>query len=403
MSLRSHIRRWWDAVLQIGALPGETAVRRGGRRIIVGYFVIGSVTRMIAVFEEFGRGSQEGWVDLLSTCANLLLLALLWRKPTWFIPIVNTAIAVVIVEVLAATVLLGGIVPGEVVILFGILAVVGALIVLRIRDAFLWCVVYVFSLVLAVLLPERIGPTQPNDWSTGGIVFNIVLVTLFLFAGMAYFVRQRDRFQHESDELLHSILPDEIAARLKVERSMIADDYSSGSILFADVVGFTPLSSGMTPTELVGLLNTLFSTFDGFVDELGLEKIKTIGDAYMVAAGVPRPRPDHADAIAELALRIRRHTAENEIEGHAISMRIGINSGPMIAGIVGTHKFAYDLWGDVVNTASRMESNGLPGSIQVTDSTRRLLQDAFDFESRGTVSIKGKGDMETFLLLDRKA
>jgi guanylate cyclase len=369
---------------------------------MVGYFVIGSVTRVFAVFEEFGQGSQEGWVDLLSACANLVLLVVLWRKPTWFIPIVNIAIGVAMVEGLAATVLLGGIVPGELVILFGVLAVVGALIVLRIRDAFLWCLVYLTSLVVAMILPDLIGPAEPKDWSTGGIVFNVIAVTIFLFAGMAYFVRQRDGFQRESDELLHSILPDEIARRLKAERSMIADDYPSGSILFADVVGFTPMSSGMTPTELVGLLNTLFSTFDGFVEDLGLEKIKTIGDAYMVAAGVPEPRPDHAEAIAELALRIREYTTGNDVCGQNISMRIGINSGPMTAGIVGTHKFAYDLWGDVVNTASRMESNGIAGSIQVTEATYRLLVDDFVFESRGLVRVKGKGDMETFLLLDRK-
>ena len=403
MSFWLRISGWWHSILEIGAMPGENDIRRGQRRIVVGYFVVGSVTRLVAVFEEFGRGSPEGWVDLSSMSASLVLLAVLWRRPSWFMPVVNVAIAVVLCEVLGATVLLGGIVPAELVILFGVLAVIGALIVLRIRDAFLWCVAYLSTVLLAMVLPEYMGPAEPVVWTTGGIVFNICVVTAFLFAGMAYFVRQRDQFQRESDELLHSILPDEVARRLKVERTMIADEYSSGSILFADVVGFTPMSSGMTPTELVGLLNSLFTTFDGFVDDLGLEKIKTIGDAYMVAAGVPQPRPDHALAIAELALRIRDHTRHGLIDGHPIEMRIGINSGPMTAGIVGTHKFAYDLWGDAVNTASRMESNGIPGFIQVTKTTYDLLCDDFVFERRGMVSIKGKGEMETFWLLDRKA
>jgi guanylate cyclase len=139
---------------------------------------------------------------------------------------------------------------------------------------------------------------------------------------------------------------------------MIADDHESASVLFADVVGFTPMSATMSPPELVGLLNSVFTIFDGFVEELGLEKIKTVGDEYMVAAGVPHGRSDHAHAIAELALRIRDHTERHRFHGHDISLRIGINSGPVVAGIVGTHKFAYDLWGDVVNTASRMESEG---------------------------------------------
>ena len=219
---------------------------------------------------------------------------------------------------------------------------------------------------------------------------------------MIYFLRQRDRFQQESDDLLHNILPDEIAARLKADDTLIADDYESASVLFADMVGFTPLSAGMTPPQLIELLNDVFASFDGFVEELGLEKIRTVGDEYMVAAGVPRARPDHAHAIAEMALRIRDHTATTRFGGHDITMRIGINSGPLVAGVVGTHKFSYDLWGDVVNVASRMESGGVPGSIQVTEATYELIRDEFVCEPRGVISVKGKGDMTTYLLVSRK-
>lgn len=186
-----------------------------------------------------------------------------------------------------------------------------------------------------------------------------------MYAGMAYFVRQRDRFQQESDDLLHNILPDEIATRLKSDKSMIAEDFPHASVLFADVVGFTPMSATMAPPQLVGLLNQVFTKFDEFVEELGLEKIKTVGDEYMVAAGVPVPRDDHAEAIAELALRIRDYMASNDFDRHRLELRIGINSGPVVAGIIGTHKFTYDLWGDTVNTASRMESGGISGQIQV--------------------------------------
>ncbi|MFV1961122.1 MAG: adenylate/guanylate cyclase domain-containing protein, partial [Acidimicrobiia bacterium] len=179
---------------------------------------------------------------------------------------------------------------------------------------------------------------------------------------------------------MHNILPDEIARKLKADQTMIADDYESASVLFADVVDFTPMSARMSPPELVGFLNTVFTTFDGFVEDLGLEKIKTVGDAYMAASGVPLPRSDHAHAIADLALRIRDYSENSDFDGHDISLRIGINSGPVVAGIVGTHKFAYDLSGDVVNTASRMESEGIPGSIQLTPATYELLRTEFVWE-----------------------
>ena len=219
---------------------------------------------------------------------------------------------------------------------------------------------------------------------------------------MIYFVRQRDRFQRRSDDLLHAILPDQIAAQLKDQRGTIANDVESASVLFADVVDFTPISATMSPAELVEVLDELFRVFDGFVTELGLEKIKTIGDAYMVAGAVPEPRPDHAHAIAELALRIRDHVAASLIKGHSLSLRIGINSGPLTAGIIGTHKFSYDLWGDTVNTASRMESEGIAGSIQIGPATYDLVKDEYVCQPRGLIRVKGKDWMQTYLLISKR-
>jgi adenylate cyclase len=161
------------------------------------------------------------------------------------------------------------------------------------------------------------------------------------------------------------------------------------------------MSAGMTPSQLVSQLDEVFTTFDGFVAKLGLEKIKTVGDAYIVASGVPGARPDHAEAIAELALRIRDNCATHEFDGHAITVRIGINCGPVVAGVIGSHKFAYDLWGDAVNTASKMESAGVPGSIQLSPATHELIKDRFVSEPRGVISVKGKGEMETFILVGR--
>jgi adenylate cyclase len=397
-----RFRRWWGSLRSLGAYAGETDIHRGTRRIVVGYFVFGALVRLPISASEFGDGLPwVGVVDLAAALSSVLLLSVLALRPVRFTWVVHAALFFILVEVLAGTIILGGLVPSDLVILFGLLVVIGALIVLSIKAALLWSLAYGITLILAVVLPEQIEPVHVVEGSPADIASTIVGVTVFLFASMAYFVRQRDRFQTESDDLLHAILPDEIAKRLKSDRTMIADDHESASVLFADVVGFTPMSATMSPPELVGLLNAVFTTFDGFVEELGLEKIKTVGDEYMVAAGVPHRRSDHAHAIAELALRIRDHTERHRFHGHDISLRIGINSGPVVAGIVGTHKFAYDLWGDVVNTASRMESEGVAGSIQVTPATYELIRDEFVCEPRGVISVKGKGDMDTYILVSR--
>lgn len=212
------------------------------------------------------------------------------------------------------------------------------------------------------------------------------------------------RFQQEQTEkLLLNILPEPIAEQLKQEPNTIADSFEEVSVLFADLVGFTEFSSRRSAHELVEFLNEIFSEFDQLVEKHGLEKIKTIGDAYMVVAGLPMPRSDHADAIAQMALDMQQALDKvNAKTGESFSMRIGINSGSVVAGVIGLKKFSYDLWGDTVNTASRMESLGIPGTIQVTAQTYEQLQDKFLFEERGVISVKGKGEMTTYLLKGRK-
>lgn len=209
--------------------------------------------------------------------------------------------------------------------------------------------------------------------------------------------------QEQSERLLLNILPEEIANRLKRGDSTIADTFANATVLFADIVGFTKMSARVSPTELVSLLNEIFSTFDQLAETHGLEKIKTIGDAYMVVGGLPTPRSDHADAIAEMALDMLDAISDfSDTHNQDVSIRIGINSGPVVAGVIGIKKFIYDLWGDTVNTASRMESHGKPGCIQVTSTTYLLLQEKYIFESRGAINIKGKGLMNTYLLQCRK-
>jgi PAS domain S-box-containing protein len=209
--------------------------------------------------------------------------------------------------------------------------------------------------------------------------------------------------RNKTENLLLNLLPEPIAERLKEEPGVIADKFEKATILFADLVNFTQISTTMPATKLVYLLNEIFSSFDELTEKHGLEKIKTIGDAYMVAGGIPIARPDHAEASAEMALDMLVAIDELNVKLEAtFDLRIGINSGPVVAGVIGTKKFIYDLWGNAVNTASRMESHGVPGRIQVSFYTYELLRDKYEFEERGLIDIKGQGEMRTYFLTGPK-
>ena len=214
---------------------------------------------------------------------------------------------------------------------------------------------------------------------------------------------QLSKEQEKSERLLLNILPEAIAQQLKEGNNAIANGFAEVTILFADIVNFTQLSEQVSPTELLKFLNEIFTGFDHLTEEYGLEKIKTIGDAYMVVGGIPIPRSDHAQAIAQMALGMQQEVVRfNTRHNTTLNIRIGINTGPVVAGVIGTKKFIYDLWGDAVNTASRMESHGLPGYIQVTQSTYDRLQDKYLFKDRGVIQVKGKGGMNTYFLMGPK-
>jgi class 3 adenylate cyclase len=223
-----------------------------------------------------------------------------------------------------------------------------------------------------------------------------------MLASLESLTRDLDTERAKAEKLLRNILPPSVAARLK-EDETIADSFPEVSVLFADIVGFTELSSRAAPGELVKMLNEIFSRFDALAERHGLEKIKTIGDAYMIVAGLPEPRADHAEALANMALDMQDAVAQfNAARGATLSIRAGINTGPVVAGVIGTKKFIYDLWGDAVNIASRMESSGLAGRVQITEATRRKLDGKLAVEERGPVHIKGKGEMRTWLLVPRE-
>jgi adenylate cyclase len=257
-----------------------------------------------------------------------------------------------------------------------------------------------------------VSPRDPVEYPTAPLTFviNVIAFSTALFVIVFYAVRQFSRAEERaererlrSENLLLNILPPHVALRLKDQPDVaIADAYPQASVLFADMAGFTARASKITPRDLVQFLNNVYAQFDNLVERHGLEKIKTTGDAYMVVSRVPESRLDHAAKIANLALDIRDATAGLvDAKGDAAQMRIGIASGPVVAGVIGTRKFFYDVWGDAVNTASRMESTGAPGKIQVAEETRELLSDEFVFEERGVVDVRGKGPMRTWFLSGR--
>lgn len=216
-------------------------------------------------------------------------------------------------------------------------------------------------------------------------------------------MKQLEIEKEKSEHLLLNILPAAIAEQLKFKEDIIADIFPEATLLFADIVDFTPISTQLPAEKLVVMLNDVFSAIDELAEKHNLEKIKTIGDAYMVAGGLPIPRKDHAEAIADMALDIMGMIGQFKRQsGEAFSMRIGIHSGPVIAGIIGKKKFSYDLWGDTVNTASRMESHGVEDKIQATGETFNRLKDKYDFVTRGIIQVKGKGDMMTYFLVAKK-
>jgi guanylate cyclase len=329
-----------------------------------------------------------------------------------FAPFLVAQLLDVLLTTTIGQMLSGGFLPSGGVGLWGILAPLGALVFLEVRQAVYWFVGFVSVFVLLGIVGEVFFPDVdvPGWFTTTMLALNVIGTGAVAFTVLASFATQRNAAlaalraeQARSEALITNVLPGSIAKRLKVATGSIADHVDSASILFADVVDFTPLAQRLSPAEVVGTLDQLFSLFDTLVERHGLEKIKTIGDCYMAAAGVPDPCADHASRAALLALDMRDAVATSAIPGQGgLELRIGINSGPVTAGVIGTKRFLYDLWGDAVNTASRMESNGTPGEIQITRATYELLKDAFVCRRRGTIPVKGKGEMETWYLVESR-
>jgi adenylate cyclase len=356
-------------------------------------------------------GAQAGYVAYLYAVVVLVAIVVYARTRN-----VDLLMRVQLVAILFAPTLsmipVGGILASGGVGIWGVLAPLGALVFIDVRAGVRWFIaflaVFLGSGIAGVLL---VGTSPLPAWFVNVMLaMNITVGGSIVFTLLAVFAQQRQDAlaalrseQDRAESLLLNILPRSIAEKLKAEPQTIADQITAASVLFADVVDFTPHSEHMTPAEVVGVLDDLFSYFDDLAERYGLEKIKTIGDCYMVAAGVPSPRPDHARALALVALDMVDAMRPGGAMGAlGMELRIGINSGPVVAGVIGRKRFLYDLWGDAVNTASRMESHGTPGRIQITEATHELVKDDFRCERRGTVTIKGKGEMETWYLVGRR-
>ena len=301
---------------------------------------------------------------------------------------------------------LGGYVASSAVSLWALIASIGTLFFFTTRESIPWFGAFiVLTIVSGVLDPvvSRSPAAIPDGVRIAFFVLNVAGVSFTAYVLLQYAVRARDAAYARSEGLLLNVLPKSIADRLKRDPGTIADAHDEVTVLFADVVDFTRFAERTAPDRVVGVLNEIFSEFDTLATRHGVEKIKTIGDAYMVASGLPDARPDHAEAMAAMALDMRA-AFERVCQPLAVDLavRIGMDSGPVVAGVIGRQKFIYDLWGDTVNTASRMESHGLPGQIQVGEAAHRRLRDHYAFEARGEIELKGKGRQRAWILVGPK-
>ena len=392
----------------IGADPTDDDDLRQRKQLLVLLAVLILPVSVVWGTLYLAFGSPLGILPFIYFAVSVVSLAVFARTGR-FRPFLLVQLANVLLTTTTGAMLSGGFLPSGGVGLWGILAPLGALVFLQVREAIRWFGAFLAAFVVLGILGEiLISDLDVPGWFTSTMLaLNVVGTGAIAFTVLASFANQRNAAltalraeQERSDALLFNVLPGSIAERLKGASRSIADHFDSATIVFADVVDFTPLAGRLAPAEVVGILDRLFSHFDTLVERHGLEKIKTIGDAYMAAAGVPDPLPDHACRAALLALDMRDMLATPTIADQmGLELRIGISSGPVIAGVIGTKRFLYDLWGDAVNTASRMETHSTPGEILITRATYELVTDDFVCRFRGTIPVKGKGMMETWYLV----
>lgn len=405
--MRQSFQRWINKLSLIVAQPGDdqSDLLRKVSLFMAGH--IGVVATLLWVITFFVAGYPlTTMIFAVYAVAQIINIIVLYMTRRFEIFSFAVLFGVLVVPFISQA-SLGGFVSSGMNAIWSILAPIGAVIAeKKRRNAVYWIATYFALTIIFAALDNTfaaLAPPVPRSLAIIHAAGSMIFMSAILFGVVSYFILLQEDARSRADALLLNILPGPIAEQLKREPGTIADAFNEVSVLFADIVDFTRLSAGAEAEDVVNMLNAVFSDFDRLAEKHRLEKIKTIGDAYMIAGGLPEPRPDHAEAITEMALDmldvLDKHRAWN---GEPIRLRIGINTGPVVAGVIGRQKFIYDLWGDAVNTASRMESNGLVDVIQVTETTYQRLRDRYTFEQRDPIEVKGKGLMTTYLLKGRK-
>jgi adenylate cyclase len=397
------------ALARIGADPRDDEELRRKKILLVLIAVLIAPVSVVWGILYLALGSAVGIAPLVYFVISVASLVVFAQTKSFRFLLLVQLVDILIAPTAGGQMLVGGFLPSGAVGLWGILAPLGALVFLEVRQAVRWFVAFLVVFLVTGVAGEVLfsDADLPAGFTSTMLALNVIGAGSVAFTLLAVFADQRNAAltalraeQEKSEDLLLRVLPRPIAERLKGAPQTIADHFVAASIVFADVVDFTPLSQRLPPADVVGILDRLFSQFDALVERHGLEKVKTIGDCYMAVAGVPDPRPDHARKAALVALDMLDVVATSAVAGRpGLELRIGINSGPVVGGVIGTKRFLYDLWGDAVNTASRMESHGTPGEIQITRATYELLKDEFVCRPRGTILVKGKGRMETWYLV----
>ena len=406
----SVVRGPLDRLSRLGARPGlsDDESLRQGTLVLASVLIAVLSTVWVVTYLALG----EPWSAAIPAAHQVVTvvgLVILSRNQNFTVFRVTQFADYLILPALLQ-VSLGGFVASSGIVLWAIIVPLAALALVGARRAIPWLLAYLAEVIVLALLDPRLSAKPadiPPAVTTAFFVLNVMGTTLVAYFMLGYFVEQRQRVaaaleveRERSERLLLNVLPEPIAQRLKADSGVIAEHYDEVSVLFADLVGFTERAQTMPPGELVALLDRVFSAFDRVADAEGVEKIKTIGDAYMIASGLPERRPDHLTAVIRSGLAIRDEIAliAQEPGMQWLAIRIGIDTGPAVAGVIGRRRFIYDLWGDTVNTASRMESHGLPGQIQVTERVAAALGPGFTVRPRGTIEVKGKGPMLTYLV-----
>lgn len=399
----SKVRRmkYLDEIEQRIALPGDSETRRSQKRMLVVVALFGSVLTLFNAMPMFNGGLEAmGWTYMGSAVCLLAGALAILAWPQRFTLFTFLILIDVLFFPAISQVLSGGYASGMFFMAWAIVAPLGAVLVLGTAHTVAQFALFGLTVVLVAALEPFSQSIAPDITSSVRLGYNIpglLSLGLIVTAASLYLLRQVERLRLRADVLLLNTLPASIAERLKAGAKTIADGFDSISVLFADVVGFTTLSEQLTPRETLDLLNEIFTYFDGLTEKYGVEKIRTIGDGYMVAAGAPLAREDHAQLLASMALEMQGFMRRREsISEVLLQLRIGINSGTAVGGIVGTTKFHYDVWGDMVNTASRLESQGLPGKILIARPTYELIKDDFICEPLGKMHFKGKGEMDVW-------